>query len=60
MLRDNIENLESLKNSLPSKNIINPDTVADFIYNFHEKYKIDFDCSIFRIDNGVSYLLGTD
>ena len=60
MLRDNIENLESLKSSLASKNIINPDTVADFIYNFHEKYKIDFGCSIFRIDNGVSYLLGTD
>jgi short-subunit dehydrogenase len=60
MLKDNIENVESFRNSLPSKNIINPDTVADFIYDFHEKYKIDFDCSIFRIDNGVSYLLATD
>ena len=60
MLKENIENMESLRSSLPSKNIINPNTVAEFIYDFHEKYKIDFDCSIFRIDNGVSYLLATD
>lgn len=60
MLKDNVENMESLKSSLPSKNIINPDSVAEFIYDFHEKYKIDFDCSVFRIDNGVSYLLATD
>ena len=60
MLKENVKNMESLRSSLPSKNIINPNTIAEFIYDFHEKYKIEFDCSIFRIDNGVSYLLATD
>ena len=60
MLRDNVGSLEKLKSALPSKNIIDPKRIADFIYNFHTKYKTDFDCSVLQLDNGVGYQLSTD
>jgi len=59
MLRENIDSIDQLTLALPSKNLINPDVVADFIFNFHSKYKLDFDCSILQIDNGVGYQLST-
>ena len=59
MLRENIDFIDQLTEALPSKNVINPEVVADFIFNFHSKYKLDFDCSILQIDNGVGYQLSS-
>lgn len=60
MLLDNINDLNKLKNNLPSKNILDPVKISKFIFNFHNTYKKDFDCSILNIDNGVSFQLSTD
>jgi short-subunit dehydrogenase len=60
MLLQNVDDVDKLKESLPSKKIIEPNIVAKFIFDFHEIYKNDFNCSILNIDNGASFQLSTD
>ncbi|MEL0245503.1 MAG: SDR family oxidoreductase [Flavobacteriaceae bacterium] len=60
MLRNNVENLDTLKKEIPSKKIIEPKALADLIIDFHLNYKQLLNCSILQIDGGVLYKPGTD
>lgn len=60
MLSDNVEDLNQLKLDIPSKKIIDPKDLANFIVNIHLNFKHLLNCSVLQIDGGVLFKLGTE
>ena len=60
MLKENVENLDKMIDNLPSKNIIQPQDLSEFIYDYHSNHKKVLNCSVLNIDNGITLKLSGD
>mgnify|MGYP000069493908 FL=1 len=60
MLHKNISNIDSLRDSIPSKEILEPDEVAGLIYDIHTKHSSLLNKAILQIDGGALFKLSTD
>jgi len=60
LLRENVNDIENLRKSLPSGKLFEPENVAELIYDVNTKHKTLFNGGHLQIDQGVLSKLSTE